>query len=117
MLYGGVSLRRLLLRLLRTWGSKVEVVTGKEREEISCVLQPTTSRSWQNMRRQVKDLGELPQGQFEYIGQKDISAADYLMRAGQLYLPRRCEPVYMANDLLCYWGLMIPYGEGPEWNR
>jgi len=86
-------------------------------ENLHCILEPTTSRSWQNMRRFITDLGELPQGQFEYVGDTDISAAEYLERDGKVYLPRRCEPIYLAGKCICYWGLAVPAGEESAWNN
>lgn len=88
-------------------------------EGVSClraVFQPTTSLSWQNMRRQVMDLGELPMGQYLYLGPEDIKLAQYLICGDKVFLPRRCDPIRLGNRLLCYWGLCVPAGEEEAWN-
>lgn len=108
-------MKKLLSRLITRWGSEVNAVFGNESLTLRCIFEPTTSRSWQNMRRQIRDLGQLPQGQFEYIGTEDLSAADYLLRGEQVYLLRRCEPIYLKNQCICYWGLAVPAGEESQW--
>lgn len=110
-------MKKLLCRLIARFGSEVTAVFGSEQRLVRCVFEPTTSRSWQNMRRQIRDLGQLPQGQFEYIGTEDLGAADYLLRGTQVYLLRRCEPVYLQNECICYWGLAVPVGEESQWKR
>ena len=110
-------MKNLLLRSLEQWGSELTAVFAEKTSTLRCIFQPVTSRSLQNMRRQVKDLGQLPQGQFEYLGAEDISQVEYLERDGWIYIPRHCEPIYLSGEILCYWGLAAPAGEESAWNN
>lgn len=110
-------MRALIERLLWRWGSGLEVCFAEQTLALRAVLEPTTSVSWQNMRRQVADLGQLPTGQFLYVGTADISSAQYLRRRGKVFLPRRCEEISLGGEVLCYWGLCVPAGEEAAWTR
>lgn len=108
-------MRELVTQLLRRWGGAVEVFFSEKTETVRAVLEPTASASWQNMRRVMRDLGQVPVGQFLYIGPVDISSAAFLRRWGKVYLPRRCEEVSLGGEVLFYWGLCVPAGEEAAW--
>lgn len=108
-------MRGLVTDLLRRWGGEVEVIFPDSTESERAVLEPTASTSWQNMRRTMRDLGEVPAGQFLYIGPVNISGAAFLRRRGRVYLPRRCEEISLGGKVLFYWGLCVPAGEEAAW--
>ena len=108
-------MRNPVTELLGRWGGMVEVVGTESTEKCCAVLEPVTSTSWQNMRRQMGDLGQIPTGQFLYVGPKDISGAAFLKRRGKAFLPRRCEEVSLGGQVLFYWGLCVPGGEEAAW--
>jgi len=108
---------RLLARLLARWGSTVEMVDKDGTAAFSAVLQPAASVSWQNMRRQMNLLGEIPTGQYVYVGGRDIGEASFLRCGGRVYLPRRCEAICLGDRVLCWWGLCVPAGEEAAWIR
>lgn len=110
-------MKSLLTGLLRRWGGAVEIIGEDETKSVHAVLEPTTSVSWQNMRRTVRDLGKVPMGQYVYIGPEDISSAQFLRRRGKAFLSRRCEEVSLGGEILFYWGLCVPVGEEAAWNQ
>ena len=109
-------MKHLVTRLLCRWGGPVEIVGEAESRVIRAVLESSASVSWQNMRRQMRDLGQVPAGQYLYIGPEDISSAQFLRRWGKAFLPRRCEEISLGGDVLFYWGLCVPVGEEAAWN-
>ena len=109
-------MKKTVERMLDRWGVSVEICTAGETVTVRGILEPTTSLSWQNMRRQMRALGNIPQGQFLYIGPRDISEADVLRRRGKSYYVRRCEEITLGNETLCYWGLCVPSGEEAAWS-
>ena len=104
-------------RLLDRWGGTVEIVEAEETVKVRAVLEPVASVSWQNMRRQMSAWGQIPTGQFLYVGPRDISGAEFLRRRGKAYHPRRCEEISLGGQVLFYWGLCVPVGEEAAWTR
>ena len=108
---------RVLARLLARWGCPVEMTAENGTAVFPAILQPATSVSWQNMRRQMNLLGEVPTGQYVYVGSRDIGEASFLRCGGRIYLPRRCEAIRLGDRVLCWWGLCVPAGKEEVWNR
>lgn len=107
-------MRRVVRALLDRWGSRVTIVFPDEsRRVVRAVLQPSGSVSWQNMRRVMRDHGQIPTGQMIYIGptELDVMEADHLELDGKRYLPRRWEPFYLGDAAICGWGLATPMEE------
>ena len=110
-------MKAVISRLLLRCGSPLTMVTETGHTVFRAVLQPVTSLSLRNMRRQMGDLGQLPAEQFIYIGSRDISAAAYLLCGGEVFLPRRCEPVSLGGQTLYYWGLAVKAGKEDTWTK
>ncbi len=108
-------MKKTVGNLLARWGSDVEVCSGDCVTALRAVLTPTVSVSWQNMQRHMGDLGQVPRGQFLYLGSADISRADFLRCRGKCYVPRRCEEICVGGQTLYFWGLCVPAGEEAAW--
>lgn len=109
-----MTVRETVQSLLETWGSDVTVVyPDGTRRTVRAVFAPSHSVSWQNMRRVVRDHGEVPMGQMFYAGPPDVdlTAADRLEFDGRRYTPRRWERFLLAGEALYGWGLAVPSGE------
>ncbi len=104
-------MRNWLLKLFRRWGTELTAFVDGETRPLHGVFQPITSVGRQSVLRQWMDLGQLPLGQYLYVGESAVSEADYVFLHGKKYLPLRCEPIYFGNDVLCYWALCAPLGE------
>lgn len=110
-------MRSLTVANLRRWGGKLELVRPDGISVCRAILEPVTSQAWQNMRREMRDLGELPTGQYVYIGEEDLSRVAFLRRGKDCFMPRRCEAVRLGDTVLFYWGLAVPVGEEDAWNK
>ena len=77
-------MKRRIAALIRRYGSSVQAVFPDRTEIVRAFLQPVTSRSWQNMDHMIPTGGEVPRGQFLYIGppELDIRGAEHLYLAG-----------------------------------
>lgn len=104
--------------LLRRWGRPVTAALATGTVTVRAILEPTLSESWKSARRLIRDPGELPTGQFLYLGpaDTDVRAASYLEAAGRKYRVCRAEPVYLGTEALYFWGLAVPLGkEAASW--
>jgi hypothetical protein len=106
---------RIVHRLLKKYGSPITLVQGQSRRQLRAVLQSTSSVSQYAMRRAVGDIGDLPHGQYVYIGTEKVSREDCLLRDGQVFWPKTCEPFFLGGELLCYWGLAACAGKEEQW--
>ena len=65
-------MKRRIAALIRRYGSSVQAVFPDRTEIVRAFLQPVTSRSWQNMDHMIPTGGEVPRGQFLYIGPPEL---------------------------------------------
>lgn len=72
-------MKRRIAALIRRYGSSVQAVFPDRTEIVRAFLQPVTSRSWQNMDHMIPTGGEVPRGQFLYIGPPELP---YIGRCG-----------------------------------
>lgn len=112
-------MKRFIDAIFRAWGSDVTLVMGSERVTVRAILEPVTSVRMQAMRRLIRDAGEIPQGEYLYLGpaQTQILQADYLLRDGEIFLPRRSERFFAKGKPLYIWGLALRAGEESTWEN
>ena len=93
-------------------------VQNETQQSFRAFLQLVTSKSWQNMEKVFGPLGEIPRGQYLYIGPaaQDVSSADYLRCNGVDYLVRRAEPILLGDEALYIWGLCVRKGADDPWS-
>ena len=110
-------MREIIEAIIRSYGSSVTAVNGGASVTFRAFLQLVTSKSWQNMERVFGPLGEIPRGQYLYLGpaEEDISGAEYLRCAGVDYVVRRAEPIYVGDEALYIWGLCVRKGADDPW--
>ena len=100
------------------YGSSVQAVFPDRTEIVRAFLQPVTSRSWQNMDHMIPTGGEVPRGQFLYIGppELDIRGAEHLYLAGRYFLVRRADMIVFDDAELFLWGLCVEGGREDPWS-
>mgnify|MGYP004491912583 CR=1 FL=1 len=91
---------------------------GEVQRHRAAFLQPVTSRSWQNMDHMIPTGGEVPRGQFLYIGppELDIRGAEHLYLAGRYFLVRRADMIVFDDAELFLWGLCVEGGREDPWS-
>ncbi len=111
-------MRAIIENLIESYGSAVTAVENGREHSFRAFLQLVTSKSWQNMERVFGPLGEIPRGQYLYIGPaaQDVAGADVLRVGGTEYLVRRAEPILVGDEALYIWGLCVRKGADDPWS-
>lgn len=111
-------MREIIESIIQNYGSTVESVQAEAAQSYRAFLQPVTSKSWQNMEHSFGPLGEIPRGQYLYIGpaDRDILAAEYLRCHGTDYLVRRADTLIFGDEALYIWGLCVKKGGEDPWS-
>ena len=111
-------MRAIIETIIENYGSAVTAVSGEDSVSFRAFLQLVTSKSWQNMERVFGPLGEIPRGQYLYLGPagQDIAQADYLRCHGRDYIVRRADPILVGDEALYIWGLCVRKGAEDPWS-
>lgn len=112
-------MKRTIASIIEQYGSTITVHTGQDAQEIRAFLQPVMSLSWQNMERMFPAGGEIPRGQYIYIGKPDfdILQVDYLSLDGKSYIVRRADTIKHGDESLYVWGLCVQGGRKDPWRH
>lgn len=112
-------MKALIASLLTRYGCKTQVVFQNTAVSVSAFLQPITSKSWQNMERIIPTGGEVPHGQYLYIGppDTDITLAEHIVSDGKIYLVRRADTIVFQDERLYVWGLCVEGGREDPWTN
>ncbi len=107
----------MIASLLRQYGDEVQIVREGKTESVRAFLQPVMSRSWQNMQRLIPEGGQVPIGQFLYVGPPDVSVEDAveILLRGRAYLVRRVDTVSFQDKVLFHWALLVEGGRDDPW--
>lgn len=105
-------MKNLIASLIKTYGNQVVITCGETVHETKAFLQLVTSKSWQNMERMIPTIGEVPRGQFLYLGPPDIplSGYDSIEMDGRLFIVRRADAILYRSERLFIWGLCVEGG-------
>lgn len=106
-------MRQMIGKILNCYGTPA-VVGGKT---VRIFFQPSKSKSWQSMEPVVGPLGQIPGGQYLYIGpaEQRIAEGQTVTVAGENYLFRRCEAYRDADGPVYWWGLCVRKGGEDTW--
>ena len=104
-------MREILEGIIAHYGSAVTAVRNGQERGFRAFLQLVTSKSWQNMERVFGPLGEIPRGQYLYIGPaaQDVAQAEFLRCGGT-------ESIYVGDEALYIWGLCVRKGADDPWS-
>ena len=77
-------MKRMIDKVLRQYGTPVQVQHGAETVSLRAFFQPSMSKSWDSMNPIVTPLGQLPGGQYLYIGptEQEVAQGDLIYVAG-----------------------------------
>jgi len=110
-------MQRKIGLILNTYGVSI---TRKEKEvTYRGFFQPVRSKSWQYLEGNFSPLGEVPRGQYVYIGpaEQEITFGETLEVGGRDYMVRRVEPVYYGEEVAYYWGMCVEKGGEDTWGQ
>ena len=106
-------------KILDTYG--VEMVLKDEIISMTFhgFFQPVRSKSWQYMEGNYSPLGEIPRGQYVYLGpvSPEAKAGDTLTVGQSTYWLRRTELIRDKDGPVYCWGLCVEKGGEDTWGR
>ncbi len=108
---------QVIEKILQKYGIPAILIHGGESIELRIFFQPSMSKSWQSMDPIVGPLGQLPGGQYLYIGPagQELSQGDEVNVGGKGYILRRVE-LYLDHEGPAYWwGLGVRKGGEDTW--
>lgn len=113
----GCEMKRMFSRVLKRYGVPAVLEHAGETIELRIFFQPSASKSWDSMNPIVTPLGQLPGGQYLYIGPGDqpISQGDQLQVGEQEYVMRRVETYLDRQGPVYRWALCVRKGGEDRW--
>lgn len=87
-------------------------------QTVRAIIQPVRSNSRGAMERDAAGAGLSGPEQYVYIGPAAAPLADaaYLTADGVEYLVRRAERLYLGDEAIYVWGLLVRSGGAAAWN-
>ena len=110
---------RMVGKILNSYGAAVMLHRGAESFAVRAFFQPVRSKSWQYLEGDYSPLGEIPRGQYVYIGPVEpaAEAGDTLTVDGKNYWLRRTELVRDNNGPVYCWGMCVEKGGEDTWGQ
>ena len=110
-------MRKMATGIFRQYGTAMTVTNEAGEQNLQGFFQPVRSKSWQSMVNTATPLGEIPRGQYVYMGPAEVAVAigDRLTLQGKTYLFRRVEPYYYGDEVVYIWGLCVEKGVNGTW--
>ncbi len=107
-------MKELIDEIIAKYGNELLISHGQSNYWTRAFLQLITSKSWQNMERMVPTIGEVPRGQFLYLGPADVplSGYDSIELDGRLFIVRRADAILYRSERIFIWGLCVEGGVG-----
>ena len=112
-------MRKKLEAVMARWGSAMILRRRGEELPLRGFLQETGSRNWQNMEKVFTPLGEIPRGQYLYLGPVEPPAevGDVLLMGERIFEVRRAEAIYCGDAPVYRWGLCVEKGGTDTWGN
>ena len=112
-------MRKMLEAVMTRWGTAMTLRRQGEELPLKGFLQETGSRNWQNMEKVFTPLGEIPRGQYLYLGPAApaVAVGDVLLTKDRIFEVRRAEPIRCGDAVLYCWGLCVEKGGADTWGR
>ena len=110
-------MQQMIGKILATYG--VSITRKEERVTYRGFFQPVRSKSWQYLEGNFSPLGEVPRGQYVYIGPAEqlLDVGETLQVGDRDYMVRRLEPVYYGEEIAYYWGMCVEKGGEDRWGQ
>ena len=110
-------MQRKIGLILETYG--VSITRTEKEVTYRGFFQPVRSKSWQYLEGNFSPLGEVPRGQYVYIGPAEqlLNPGETLEVGSRDYMVRRVEPVYYGEEIAYYWGMCVEKGGEDTWGQ
>lgn len=110
-------MRNTLEKVMERWGTSMSLLRQGKETPLKGFLQETGSRNWQNMEKVFTPLGEIPRGQYLYLGPLEprVNVGDVLLQGNRIFEVRRAEAVYCGDGPVYCWGLCVEKGGEDTW--
>ena len=110
-------MQQMIGKILNTYG--VSIKRTAEDVTYRGFFQPVRSKSWQYLEGNYSPLGEIPRGQYVYIGPVEplAEAGDTLVIDDKAYWLRRTELVRDSEGPVYCWGLCVEKGGEDHWGQ
>lgn len=111
-------MRRMMDRALKRYGVAAVLEHDGKNIPLRIFFQPSMSKSWDSMNPIVTPLGQLPGGQYLYIGpaEQPISQGDVVQVSAGSYVIRRAETYLDRNGPVYQWALCVRKGSDKRWD-
>lgn len=111
-------MKALIESILQGYGSLATITDGESARTFRAFIQPVTEKGWQNTKKIIASLGQVPKGQYVYIGpaEVELTQGQRLETRGQTFLVRRCEKVFLGEEAMYTWALLTKAGGADPWN-
>ena len=109
----------MVAKILESYGTAMELKRGQLTYQIRAFFQPVRSKSWQYLEGDYSPLGEIPRGQYIYIGpvEPKAEAGDTVTVDGKDYWLRRTELIRDGEGPVYCWGICVEKGGEDTWGR
>lgn len=109
-------MERLMQRLLRMYGTQVQIIHEGKENTIHVIFYSSNSKSRENMEKRYCPLGQIPDGQYVCILPAGTAAVDdWLKVDGESYRFCRVEDMRMGQQTLYQWSLLTRKGGDEAW--
>ena len=112
-------MQQMIGKILNTYGTAVTLRKGKKDYEIRAFFQPVRSKSWSYLEGEYSPLGEIPRGQYVYIGPVDPRAevGDDIRINYTFYRVRRSEIIMGSFGPLYCWAICVEKDGDDTWGQ
>ena len=112
-------MRRMVEKILNTYGTPVTLTQGETAYPVRAFFQPVRSKSWQYLEGNYSPLGEVPRGQYVYIGpvEPEARVGDTLRVGEKSYWLRRTELILDREGPVYCWGMCVEKGGEDTWGQ
>lgn len=109
----------MIEKILLSYGSALQLQQEDGSHDIRAFFQPVRSKSWQYLEGNYAPLGEIPRGQYVYLGpvSPEAKAGDALLIGGKAYWLRRTELIRDGSGPVYCWGLCVEKGGEDTWGQ
>lgn len=117
MLLWGCDMVYTIDKILKRYGLQLQLKQGQREESFRGFLQPSRSKSLQNLQMEFSPLGQIPDGMYVLLAPAYVNAerGDTVELKDKSYELRRVEKVMYGDKTLYIWALCREKGGEDTW--